>query len=144
MNFINLFAGESITSIAITIVLIGTNIASYVAWKSEKKKRKYDDVRAKVSIVDELSAKNDKNVQDIYDLREQMMAIKLELNSVKMKSQKQEQRIQELETENQQLRENQQKLIKENEQLKYTVECMKYAGKKKQPVPKRKDTPCSN
>ena len=144
MNFFTLFAGESITSIATTIVLIGTNIASFVGWKLEKNKRKYDDIRAKVSIVDELSAKNEKNIQDIFELREQMMAIKLELNSVKTKSQKQEERIKELETENQQLKENQQKLIKENEQLKYTVECMKYAGKKKQPVPKKKDTPCSN
>lgn len=144
MKLLNIFTGENLSSLLTNIVLIGTNIASFVAWRSEKKKRMYDNIRAKESIVEELSAKNDKNVRDIYDLREQMSAIKLELDSVKMKSQKQEERIKELETENQQLRENQQKLIKENEQLKYTVECMKYAGKKKQPVPKKKDAPCSN
>lgn len=144
MNLMNIFAGENLSSLLTNIVLIGTNIASFVAWRSEKKKRKYNELRDKGSIVDELSAKFDAVLRDNTELKLKVSKLELEVAQQKMTSDRQAAKINELETENQQLRENQQKLIKENEQLKYTVECMKYAGKKKQPVPKRKDAPCSN
>lgn len=144
MKLMNIFAGENLSSLLTNIVLIGTNIASFVAWRSEKKKRKYNELRDKGSIVDELSAKFDAVLRDNTELKLKVSKLELEVAQQKMTSDRQAAKINELETENQQLRENQQKLIKENEQLKYTVECMKYAGKKKQPVPKRKDAPCSN
>ena len=144
MNLMNIFEGENLSSLLTNIVLIGTNIASFVAWRSEKKKRKYNELRDKGNIVDELSAKFDAVLRDNTELKLKVSKLELEVAQQKMTSDRQAAKINELETENQQLRENQQKLIKENEQLKYTVECMKYAGKKKQPVPKRKDAPCSN
>ena len=144
MKLLNIFAGENLSSLLTNIVLIGTNIASFVAWRSEKKKRKYNELRDKGNIVDELSQKFDAVLRDNTELKVKVSKLELEVAQQKMTSDRQAAKINELETENQQLRENQQKLIKENEQLKYTVECMKYAGKKKQPVPKRKDTPCSN
>lgn len=144
MNLMNIFAGENLSSLLTNIVLIGTNIASFVAWRSEKKKRKYNELRDKGSIVDELSAKFDAVLRDNTELKLKVSKLELEVAQQKMTSDRQAAKINELETENQQLRENQQKLIEENKQLKYTVDCMKYAGKKKQPVPKRKDAPCSN
>jgi predicted nuclease with TOPRIM domain len=137
MKLLNIFAGENISSLLTNIVLIGTNIASFVAWRSEKKKRKYNEIRDKGNIVDELSQKFDAVLRDNTELKLKVSKLELEVEKQKLTSER-------LETENQQLRDNQQKLIEENKQLKYTVECMKYAGKKKQPVPKRKDTPCSN
>lgn len=144
MNLMNIFAGESVTSIVTIIVLIGTNIATFVKWLLEKKKRKYNELRDKGNIVEELSQKFDAVLRDNTELKVKVSKLEVEVVKQKMTSDRQAAKINELETENQQLRENQQKLIKENEQLKYTVECMKYAGKKKQPVPKRKDAPCSN
>lgn len=144
MNLMNIFAEENLSSLLTNIVLIGTNIASFVAWRSEKKKRKYNELRDKGSIVDELSAKFDAVLRDNTELKLKVSKLELEVAQQKMTSDRQAAKINELETENQQLRENQQKLIEENKQLKYTVDCMKYAGKKKQPVPKRKDAPCSN
>lgn len=144
MNLMNIFTGENLSSLLTNIVLIGTNIASFVAWRSEKKKRKYNELRDKGSIVDELSAKFDAVLRDNTELKLKVSKLELEVAQQKMTSDRQAAKINELETENQQLRENQQKLIEENKQLKYTVDCMKYAGKKKQPVPKRKDAPCSN
>ena len=137
-------SGENMTSLVANIVLVLTNIGSFVAWRSEKKKRKYEDIRAKQGIVDELSKKNDECMREILTLRQEMNRLKLEIDMQKTASQKQEGRIAELENENRTLRENQQKLIRENEQLKYTLDTMKYAGKKKKPVPARKDAPCSN
>ena len=144
MKILNIFAGENLSSLLGDIVLIGTNIATFVAWRSEKKKRKYDDVRAKESIVDELSKKNDECMHEILSMRQEMNNLKLDLEAQKRKSAKQDERILELESENKTLRENQQKLIRENEQLKYKLETLQYAGKKKKPVPQRKDAPCSN
>lgn len=144
MKLMNIFTGENLSSLLTNIVLIGTNIASFVAWRSEKKKRKYNELRDKGSIVDELSAKFDAVLRDNTELKLKVSKLELEVAQQKMTSDRQAAKINELETENQQLRENQQKLIEENKQLKYTVDCMKYAGKKKQPVPKRKDAPCSN
>lgn len=137
MKLLNIFEGENLSSLFTNIVLIGTNIASFVAWRSEKKKRKYNELRDKGNIVDELSQKFDAVLRDNTELKLKVSRLELEVEKQKLTSER-------LETENQQLRDNQQKLIEENKQLKYTVECMKYAGKKKQPVPKRKDTPCSN
>lgn len=137
MILLNIFEGENISSISTIIVLIGTNIASGIAWILEKKKRKYNELRDKGNIVDELSQKFDAVLRDNTELKLKVSRLELEVEKQKLTSER-------LETENQQLRDNQQKLIEENKQLKYTVECMKYAGKKKQPVPKRKDTPCSN
>lgn len=137
MKLLNIFEGENLSSLLTNIVLIGTNIASFVAWRSEKKKRKYNELRDKGNIVDELSQKFDAVLRDNTELKLKVSRLELEVEKQKLTSER-------LETENQQLRDNQQKLIEENKQLKYTVECMKYAGKKKQPVPKRKDTLCSN
>lgn len=144
MKLLNIFAGENLSSLLTNIVLIGTNIASFVAWRSEKKKRKYNELRDKGNIVDELSQKFDAVLRDNTELKVKVSKLELEVAQQKMTSDRQAAKINELETENQQLRVNQQKLIEENKQLKYTVDCMKYAGKKKQPVPKRKDAPCSN
>lgn len=144
MKLMNIFAGENVTSIVTIIMLIGTNIATLVKWLLEKKKRKYNELRDKGNIVEELSQKFDAVLRDNTELKVKVSNLEIEVVKQKMTSDRQAVKINELETENQQLRENQQKLIKENEQLKYTVECMKYAGKKKKPVPQRKDTPCSN
>lgn len=144
MKLMNIFAGESVTSIVTIIVLIGTNIATFVKWMLEKKKRKYNELRDKGNIVEELSQKFDAVLRDNTELKVKVSKLEVEVVKQKMTSDRQAAKINELETENQQLRENQQQLIKENEQLKYTVECMKYAGKKKKPVPQKKDTPCSN
>lgn len=144
MNIMNIFEGENITTLTGVILLICTNIASLIAWIKEKNKRKYDDVRAKESIVDELSKKNDEYMREILSIKQEMNNMKLDLEVQKQKSVKQDERIRELESENKTLRENQQKLIRENQQLTYKLETLQYAGKKKKPVPQRKDAPCSN
>ena len=144
MKILNIFEGENITTLTGVILLICTNIASLIAWIKEKNKRKYEDVRAKQSIVDELSRKNDECMREILSMRQEMNKMQLKIDRQEANSQKQEERIAELENENQTLRENQQKLIRENEQLKYKLDTLAYAGKKKNPVPKRKDTQCSN
>ena len=144
MNIMNIFEGENITTLTGVILLICTNIASLIAWIKEKNKRKYDDVRAKESIVDELSKKNDECMREILSLRQEMNTLKIELETQKQNAARQDGRIRELESENKTLRENQQKLLSENEQLKYKLETLQYAGKKKKPVPQRKDAPCSN
>lgn len=144
MKILNIFAGENISSLVTIMILIATNIASLVSWILEKKKRKYDDVRAKESIVDELSKKNDECMREILSLRQEMNTLKIELETQKQNAARQDGRIRELESENKTLRENQQKLLSENDQLKYKLETLQYAGKKKKPVPQRKDAPCSN
>jgi len=144
MNIMNIFEGENITTLTGVILLICTNIASLIAWIKEKNKRKYDDVRAKESIVDELSKKNDECMREILSLRQEMNSLKIELETQKRNAARQDGRIRELESENKTLRENQQKLLSENEQLKYKLETLQYAGKKKKPVPLRKEAPCSN
>lgn len=144
MKLLNIFAGENISSLLTNIVLIGTNIASFVAWRSEKKKRKYNELRDKGSIVDELSAKFDNLVRDNTALKLTVSRLEFEIGQQKTAYERQEQKILELQNENKTLRENQQKLIRENEQLTYKLETMQYAGKKKNPVPKRKDVSCSN
>ena len=144
MKILNIFAGENLSSLLGDIVLIGTNIATFVAWRSEKKKRKYNDLRDKGSIVDELSAKFDNVLRDNKELKLTVSELEYEVGRQKMAFERQEKRILELENENKTLRENQKKLILENEQLKYKLETLQYAGKKKKPVPQRKDAPCSN
>lgn len=144
MKILNIFAGESLSSLLGDIVLLGTNIATFVAWRSEKKKRKYNDLRDKGSIVDELSLKFDNVLRDNKELKLTVSELEYEVGRQKMAFERQEKRILELENENKTLRENQQKLIRENEQLTYKLETLQYAGKKKKPVPQRKDAPCSN
>ena len=144
MKILNIFAGESLSSLLGDIVLLGTNIATFVAWRSEKKKRKYNDLRDKGSIVDELSLKFDNVLRDNKELKLTVSELEYEVGRQKMAFERQEKRILELENENKTLRENQQKLIRENEQLTYKLETLQYAGKKKKSVPQRKDTPCSN
>lgn len=144
MKILNIFAGESLSSLLGDIVLLGTNIATFVAWRSEKKKRKYNDLRDKGSIVDELSLKFDNVLRDNKELKLTVSELEYEVGRQKMAFERQEKRILELENENKTLRENQQKLIRENEQLKYKLDTLQYAGKKKKPVPQRKDAPCSN
>ena len=132
MNLMNIFAGENITSIVTLIMLICSNIATLVGWLLEKKKRKYNELRDKGNIVDELSQKFDTVLRDNTDLKLKVSKLELEVEKQKLTSDRQEEkikgqdaRIKELETENRQLRDNQQKLIKENEQLRCTVESMK-------------------
>ena len=132
MNLMNIFAGENITSIVTLIMLICSNIATLVGWLLEKKKRKYNELRDKGNIVDELSQKFDTVLRDNTDLKLKVSKLELEVEKQKLTSDMQEEkikgqdaRIKELETENRQLRDNQQKLIKENEQLRCTVESMK-------------------
>lgn len=144
MKILNIFAGESLSSLLGDIVLLGTNIATFVAWRSEKKKRKYNDLRDKGSIVDELSLKFDNVLRDNKELKLMVSELEYEVGRQKMAFERQEKRILELENENKTLRENQQKLIRENEQLTYKLETLQYARKKKKPVPQRKDAPCSN
>jgi predicted nuclease with TOPRIM domain len=144
MRLLNIFAGENLSSLLTNIVLIGTNIASFVAWRSEKKKRKYNELRDKGNIVDELSQKFDAVLRDNTELKLKVSKLEFEIGQQKTAYEVQEQKILGLENENKTLRENQQKLIRENEQLKYKLDTLAYAGKKKQPVPKRKDVPCSN
>lgn len=140
MKILNIFAGESLSSLLGDIVLLGTNIATFVAWRSEKKKRKYNDLRDKGSIVDELSSKFDNVLRDNKELKLTVSELEYEVGRQKMAFERQEKRILELENENKTLRENQQKLIRENQQLTYKLETLQYAGKKKKPVPQRKDT----
>ena len=144
MKLLNIFAGENLSSLLTNIVLIGTNIASFVAWRSEKRKRKYNELRDKGNIVDELSAKFDNVLRDNTELKLKISNLETEIGRQKIAYERQEQKITELENENKTLRENQQKLIGENEKLKYKLDTLAYAGKKKNPVPKRKDATCSN
>ncbi len=132
MNLMNIFAGENITSLVTIVILIGSNVATWVSWRSERKKRKYNELRDKGSIVDELSQKFDTVLHDNTELKLKVNKLELEVEKQKLTSDRQEEkikgqdaRIKELETENRQLRDNQQKLIKENEQLRRTVESMK-------------------
>ena len=94
--------------------------------------------------MDELSAKFDNLLRDNTALKLTVNKLEIEVGQQKTAYEMQEKRIRELENENKTLRENQQKLIRENEQLTYKLETLQYAGKKKKPVPVRKDTPCSN
>lgn len=122
---------DAFSSVASTLVLIGTTVAGGVAWLRERKKRKFDDVRGRVEIVDLLNKRNDDMMKQVADLR-------IEQTDLRIKLREQENKISKLEEENQQLKTRQQELIAENKQLKGELDILKNAGKKKQPVPKKK------
>jgi len=122
---------DSFSSVASTLVLVATTIAGGIAWLRERKKRKFDDVRGRVEIIDLLNKRNDDMMKQVTDLR-------IEQTDLRIALREQENKITKLEEENLQLKTRQQELIAENKQLKSELDILKNAGIKKQPVPKKK------
>jgi chromosome segregation ATPase len=138
---------EGFSSVSSTLVLIATTIAGFVAWIRERKKRKHDDMRGRVDIMNLLNKQNE-------DLNAQLYAVRKEVTDLKIAQRDSDSKIGKLEAENQQLKSRQNELIAENKRLTSEVaqvrdenvrlnselDSLRYAGKRKVPAPKKKET----
>jgi len=115
------------------IILLATTIGSGIMWLRERHKRKYGDIRAKQSIIDELLLKNEEYGSSIANLRERINELADTVNKQGITINNQEEEMRSLKEENRILKERQQKLIAENRQLKSELETIKRAGERKLP-----------
>lgn len=137
---------DGFSSVSSTLVLIATTIAGFVAWIRERKKRKHDDMRGRVDIMNLLNKQNEDLNQQLYDVRK-------EVSDLKIAQRESDSKIGKLETENNQLKSRQNELIAENKRLtsevaqlrdenislKSELDNLRVANKRKAPVPKKKE-----